>query len=51
MSDANPKRGAKGMRLDIEPPVHGGAKIRLIAEGVDLKFVASYVPYDSRRVR
>ena len=47
MSDANPKGGAKGMRLDIEPPIHGGAKIWLKAEGVDLQFVTSYVPYDS----
>jgi hypothetical protein len=35
------------MRLDIEPPVHGGAKIRLTAEGIDLEFLTSYVPYDS----
>jgi hypothetical protein len=35
------------MRLDIEPPVHGWATIRLTAEGVYLEFVASYVPYDS----
>ena len=35
------------MRLDIEPPIHGVAKIRLTSEGVDLEFRASYVPYDS----
>jgi len=35
------------MRLDIEPPYAGWAKVRLTAEGVRLEFVASYVPYDS----
>lgn len=47
MSDAYAGRSAKGMRWNIEPPVHGWATIRLTAEGVNLEFVTSHVPYDS----
>ncbi len=37
----------KGLRLDIEPPVHGWATVRLTAPGVSLEFAASYTPRDS----
>lgn len=35
------------MRLDIEPPLRGWAKIRLTAPGARLEFAASYTPWDS----
>jgi hypothetical protein len=36
-----------GIRLDIEPPVHGWATVRLTAPAVAVEFVASYTPHDS----
>lgn len=38
---------APGLRLDITPPVHGWATVRLTAAGADLEFAASYTPRDS----
>src|SRR5262245_57836783 len=38
---------ASGLRLDIEPPVHGWTTVRLTAPSVALEFVASYTPCDS----
>jgi hypothetical protein len=38
---------AEGLRLDIEPPAHGWAIVRLAAPGVALEFAASYTPRDS----
>lgn len=36
-----------GIRLDIEPPVHGWSTVRLTAPTVAVEFVASYTPHDS----
>ncbi len=36
-----------GIRLDIDPPVHGWATVRLTAPVVAVAFVASYTPHDS----
>jgi hypothetical protein len=36
-----------GLRLDIEPPAHGWATVRLTAPGTALEFAASYTPRDS----
>jgi hypothetical protein len=38
---------AERLRLDIEPPVHGWATVRLTAPGVVLEFSASHTPRDS----
>jgi hypothetical protein len=38
---------AEALRLDIEPPSHGWATVRLSAPGVALEFTASYTPRDS----
>jgi hypothetical protein len=38
---------ADTLRLDIEPPAHGWATVRLTAPGVALTFRASYTPHDS----
>jgi hypothetical protein len=35
------------LRLDIDPPSHGWATVRLTAPGVAVEFVASYTPRDS----
>jgi hypothetical protein len=35
------------LRLDIDPPLHGWATVRLTAPGVALEFAASHTPRDS----
>jgi hypothetical protein len=37
----------EGLRLEIGPPAHGWATVRLTAPGVALEFTASYTPRDS----
>lgn len=38
---------AEGLRLDIEPPVHGCVTVRLTAAHATVQFAASYTPRDS----
>ena len=38
---------AHDLRLDIEPPVHEWATIKLTAPGIAIGFTASYTPRDS----
>jgi hypothetical protein len=48
--DSRNRTGKKMMnklRLDIEPPVHGWATVRLSAPGVAVEFAASFTPWDS----
>jgi hypothetical protein len=40
-------RVAEGLRLDLTPPAHGWATVRLTAPDAGLEFVASYTPRDS----